>query len=115
MRSPRIPALGVLLVLLTACSLSDEKFQEDYPDQVCTYYQSCDPPYFPDQANCVDEQQQDLPEVDTCTFDKDTAKACLDALSGLQCDGAARNFPTSCAIDAVYDCSGGGATDDTDG
>lgn len=108
MRSPLILLLG----LLAACSLSDETFQEKYPDVVCTYYQTCDPPFFPD--DCAEEVNGDLPDVDTCTFDQDSAKACLDAIDALQCTGAASNFPPSCAIDTVYDCSGG-STDDTDG
>jgi len=103
MRTPLI----AMLTQLAACSLSDERFQEDYPDALCTYYQSCDPPFFDDQGECVEEQQEDLPEVESCTFDKDTANACLDALEGRTCEGSARNLPESCDLDTIYDCSGG--------
>lgn len=100
----------VALLGLSACALSEERYQERAPEAFCTYFQSCDPPFYDSMADCEDEQAEDLAAPEGCTFDPDAARDCLDGLGSRTCEGSAANQPDACG--RVYDCSG---ADDTDG
>ncbi len=97
-----------LLVALAAgtlsCALDGPRFEEAYLDAFCTYQASCDPPLFRDDAACRAEEAADREELAACTLDPALARACLDALEALSCEGAALNFPADCQPERTYAC-----------
>lgn len=95
--------LLALVGVLAGCAYDAEKFEEDYADAWCAYQLTCDPPFEPTDADCREELAEDEQGGEGCTFDKDAAKACINQLEGLQCQGAASNYPDVC--EDVYQCS----------
>ena len=97
--------LFVLATALSACSLSEEKWQDKQPEALCDYYQSCDPPFYADRGGCLEDVLGEQPALGSCDYDPDAAAECLDALAGRTCEGSASNLPSSCST--VYTCEGG--------
>ncbi|TVQ93853.1 MAG: hypothetical protein EA397_03625 [Deltaproteobacteria bacterium] len=100
---------GFLLCLLTAlaaCGLSAEAFEERYLDAFCLYQQTCDPPLFTSEERCYEVESRDREDLEGCTLNPDEARACLQALEDLECQGAAVNFPAACHADITHDCAG---------
>lgn len=97
-----------LLVALVAgalsCALDGPRFEEAYLEGFCAYQASCDPPLFRDDAACLAEEAEDREDFAACTLDAAAARACLDALEGLSCEGAAVNFPADCQPERTYSC-----------
>jgi len=83
---------------LAGCGISEEKLEE----QTCAWLDECEwPEGF--ELECPAEAAEDTDgEAPVCTFNKDAAKACSEALDAEACTGAAENFPSECAD--VYDC-----------
>jgi hypothetical protein len=92
-----------LWLALVACAYEPADFDEDYATAWCTYQATCDPPFEPTDADCREDLREDPLWDDTCPFDEEQARACIDALDGLICEGPARNFPTEACRD-VYRC-----------
>ena len=91
-----------LFGVLIGCSYTSEKFEEDFAEEYCEFVQSCSPPFHDDIEDCKLDLAGDRPDAE-CEYDKDIARECTDALTGLQCTGAASNYPDAC--DQVYTCS----------
>lgn len=92
--------------LLSACSISSDKFDEKYEDGYCDWAVDCE--IFEDTATCQDL----VGEVDTsdCEYDADAAKTCLQNLKDGTCPDSDSQFvPSGC--ETVYTCEGG---DDSD-
>lgn len=95
-----IARLGLLTALI-GCAYTVDKYEEDYAEDYCAFVMSCDPPFEDSLDECKRSVADDRPSED-CEYDKDAGKACTDALTGLQCTGAASNYPDIC--DQVYTC-----------
>lgn len=115
--SVRCVGLGPLgvwgLSLLGGCGLSASKFSEQYVDGYCTKAVVCGNLNVWDSfEDCVATVGAEQPAAsDTCTFDKDQAKACLDEVETATCDNLA--VLASCAAAFSGDCGTTTTTTDT--
>lgn len=82
------------LLWMAGCNYTAEKFSEDFEESFCAFDASCSNPFYGSVAECRNDLQSDR-DTD-CTYDDEQAKACIDALSGLSCEGALANFPPAC-------------------
>lgn len=97
-------ALLLSLLGVSACALHAEVFEERYLEAFCEYQETCDPPLFTSEDRCYTSEAMDREELVDCAFDPEAGRACLRALSGLECRGAAVNFPAECHPEATHDC-----------
>ena len=106
--------VALLLPLLTACGLSRDKFEEQFPEKLCTLEMECMADGSDSGFSLFDTQQDCEAFVGLfiamsadCDYDKKAAKSCLDALDEATCDDDGSN--SEC--DNVFtggSCEGGG-------
>lgn len=114
---------GLAMVALAACGPRESNWGEKIAKAECSFAERCDAANFyfryDDEGACRDEKEAAFALVEPglvgCTFDKDAASDCLNAL-GQSCKTVGREYDTlvaPCAV--VWTCGddGGGDTFDT--
>lgn len=92
-----------VLLLLGACGVSEEKFQEQYAEKACTLTMECSADesggfFFDSQEECESFFALALSlGTDGCDYDKKAAKDCLNALDEATCDNAGDELESTCA------------------
>ena len=100
-------ALLVTVVGLSACSLSEDKFQTDMKSETCRLFAECAPEFmevagWEDQAACEADESLES-ETENCTYDAAAAQECLNEAKGADCDAfTSEDFGSSC--ENVYTC-----------
>ncbi len=85
-------------VLLSACGLSQDKFETDFGDSLCAKANECLAAEELDEIDCnatVEDATEDATEV-VCDYDAAKAAECLDDLDAAECDGAVLSTPSAC-------------------
>jgi hypothetical protein len=100
----RTLAASLTLAVALACAYDAPRFEEQYLEAFCAYQETCDPPLFPSPERCFADEAEDREDLADCALDADRARACLQELRDLQCQGAAVNFPATCQPQATYTC-----------
>ncbi len=113
---------GLVLVVVAACGPRESSWGKRVARAECGFAERCDAANFyfvyDDMDACRDEKeavyQAAEPDLLGCTFDKDAATACLNAL-GQSCKTVGREYDTLVApCGVVWTCAGGlGDTFDT--
>ena len=102
------------LVALGGCGVNEENWSDKLAKAECSFAERCDAATFwytyEDASACVDEKfaaySAGEAELVGCTFVKDAAKDCLDAL-GASCKVIGREYEARvAACYAVWDCGG---------
>ena len=100
-------ALLATVVGLSACSLSEDKFQTDIKSESCRLFAECAPELmelagWEDQAACEAAETEDS-DTSNCTYDAAKAKECLDEAKAADCDAfTEEGYGDVCA--EVYTC-----------
>lgn len=100
-------ALLATVVGLSACSLSEDKFQTDTKSESCRLIAECAPELmelagWDDQAACEADESTDTDTTD-CTYDAAAGQDCLNELKAGDCDSfTSEDFGSSC--ENVYTC-----------
>ena len=101
-------ALLATLVGLSACSLSQEKYQTDSITEECRLYAECSPEKlqeegWEDQTAC-EEATTEATDTTDCTYDDAKAQECLDILKAADCETfAIEGYDAVC--NEVYTCT----------
>lgn len=94
------------LLALSAC-YNEDKYADDMIEASCNYLICGDTPVYPTVEECVTAMNgAEGADTTGCTFNVDTAKACVDAWNALTCDSDAAAVTaagTACA-DVYTDC-----------
>ena len=94
--------------VLSACALSEEKFETDSITESCRLINECAPEVmelagWEDQAACESASAEGESTTEGCTYDAAKAQECLDALKAADCDAfTSGDYASSC--EAVYTC-----------
>ena len=100
-------ALLATVVGISACSLSEDKFQTDIKSESCRLFAECAPELmelagWEDQAACEAAETEEA-DTSNCTYDAAKAKECLDEAKAADCDAfTSEDFGSAC--DEVYTC-----------
>lgn len=96
------------MALLAGCSLSEDKFAEDFTQAECEWAVTCYPGVYTSVEECVSDGSAIESPADDCTYDPKAARDCLKGTQDLACpdDGSFPERPAAC--DEVYTCGSAG-------
>ena len=100
-------ALLATVVGLSACSLSEDKFQTDTKTETCRLFAECAPELmelagWEDQAACEADESTEA-DTENCTYDAAAAQECLNEFKAADCDAfTSEDFGSSC--ENAYTC-----------
>lgn len=103
------------LIMLTGCSLSEEKFAAQSAEKACSLYEECGYiEYFGGTYDaCVTQMEAaTLAYVNSadCEYDGSAAKACLSEWDDVTCEGTTETGETDSACDDICGSSADGGT-----
>ena len=90
----------LLFAALAGCTYSEEAFQEDSADAMCSFLTDC---YSHDLQGPCDAPVAEIPDH-SCTFDPEKARQCVRGINQMQCPEAdSPSLPVACT--GAWDCS----------
>jgi len=100
--------LATSLVALTACGMSEDKYNEESIRLSCEFIIECyaDLELYDSVDACITELTDELQDpASGCEYDSKAAKDCLSGLEDLECPAEGETPTTPVACDEVYVCA----------